>query len=175
MSFIDRKSSFSIGIFALLVSLLLVHSLAWGDDSVKAMKEAVATQPVTTTEPARNLDGEIASARMSVKEDPSNASLHVRLAELLVKKGALDEAMLLFDEALKLNPRAHEAKTGRGIVLARRGNFQEAEAVLKAALILNPNPVRTHYELGLVYEKLGDLEKAVAEFKEGIRKHEQGR
>jgi tetratricopeptide (TPR) repeat protein len=83
--------------------------------------------------------------------------------------------MLSFDQALKLNPHAHDAKTGRGVVLARRGNLQEAEAVLKDALILNPNPVRAHYELGLVYEKLGDREKAIAEFKEGIWKHEQGR
>jgi tetratricopeptide (TPR) repeat protein len=175
MSFIDRTSSFSVGILALLVSPLVAHSPAWGDDSVKAMKEAVATPPATTIEHAGDLDGEILSARMRVKEDPSNASVHVRLAVLLVKKGALDEAMLSFDEALKLNPHAHEAKTGRGVVLARRGNFQEAEAVLKDALILNPNPVRAHYELGLVYEKIGDLEKGVAEFKEGIRKHEQGR
>ncbi len=170
-----KYSLLSVGILALLVSLLFVRSPAWGDDVVKATTEAVATQPATTIEHAGDLDGEIAAARMSVKEDPSNASLRIRLADLLVKTGALDEAMLSFDEALKLNPHAHEAKTGRGIVLARRGNLQEAEAVLKAALILNPNPVRAHYELGLVYEKLGDLEKAVAEFKEGIRKHEQGR
>jgi tetratricopeptide (TPR) repeat protein len=175
MSFIDRKSSFSVGILALLVSLLFVHSLAWGDDSVKAMKEAVATQPATTNEHTGDLEREIATARMRVKEDPSNASVHIKLADLLVKKGALDEAMLSFDEALKLNSHAHEAKTGRGVVLARQGNMQEAEAVLKDALILNPNPVRAHYELGLLYEKLGNLEKAVAEFKEGIRKHEQGR
>lgn len=175
MSFIDRKSSFSAGILVLLASLLFVYSPARGDDRVKATKEAVATRPATTIEHTDDLDGEILSARMRVKQDPSNASVHVRLGDLLVKKGALDDAMLSFDEALKLNPRAHEAKTGRGVVLARQGKLQEAEAVLKDALILNPNPVRAHYELGLVYEKLGDLEKAIAEFKEGIRKHEQGR
>jgi len=83
--------------------------------------------------------------------------------------------MLSFDHALKLNPRSYDAKTGKGVVLARKGNLQEAEETLKDALLLNPSPVRTHYELGLVYEELGDTEKAVAEFKEGIRKHEQGR
>ena len=175
MSFIDRKTSFSVGILALLASLLLMHSLVWADDRATSMKEALATQSAATSEPAGDLEGEIASARMRVKEDPSNASVRVRLGDLLVRKGALDEAMLSFDEALKLNPHAHDAKTGRGIVLARRGNLQEAEAVLKDALILNPNPVWAHYELGLVYEKLGDLEKAIAEFKAGIRKHEQGR
>lgn len=161
---------------AVLVSLLFFHTSAQGDDGMKATKEAVTIQPATTIEHAAgNLDGEIAYARTRVQEDPSNASLHIRLADLLVKKGALNEAMRSFDEALQLNPRAHEAKTGRGGVLARQGNLQEAEAVLKDAVTLNPNPVRTHFELGLVYEKLGDPEKALAEFKEGIRKHEQGR
>jgi cytochrome c-type biogenesis protein CcmH/NrfG len=162
-------------IFAVLVLLLFLHTPAQGDDGVKATKESVATQPATSIEPAGNLDSDIAAARQSVKENPSNASGLVRLADLLVRKGALDEALRLFDEALKLNPRSHDAKTGRGTVLARQGNFQEAEAVLKDALMLNPNPVRTHYELGLVYEKLGDPDKAIAELKEGIRKHEQGR
>jgi Flp pilus assembly protein TadD len=161
--------------FAVLVSLLFLQTSAQGDDGMKTTKEPVATQPATTIEHAGNLDGEIANARMLVKGDPSNASLQIRLADLLVRKGALNEAMSSFDEALKLNPHAHEAKTGRGVVLARQGNLQEAEGVLKDALLLNPNPVRTHYELGLVYEKLGDQEKALAEFKEGIRKHEQGK
>jgi tetratricopeptide (TPR) repeat protein len=160
---------------AIFVSLLLLHAPAQGDDRVKAMKDAAATQPAATAQHADNLDSEIASARLSVREDPSSAADRVRLADLLVRKGALDEAMLSYDEALKLNSRSHDAKTGRGIVLARRGHFQEAEGMLKEALILNPNPVRTHYELGLVYEKLGDLEKALAELKEGLRKHEQGR
>jgi tetratricopeptide (TPR) repeat protein len=152
-----------------------LHTPAQGDDGVKATKESAATRPATSVEHAGNLEGEIANARTRVKEDPSNASLHVRLADLFVRKGALNEAMLSFNEALKLNPHSHEAKTGRGVVLARQGNLQEAEAVLKDSLMLNPNPVRAHFELGLVYEKLGDLEKAMAEFKEGIRKHEQGR
>jgi len=158
-----------------LVSLLFLHSPAQGEDGVKAMTETVATQPSATVERAGDIDREIAAARLGVKEDPSNASRLVRLGELLVKKGSLDDAMLSFDEALKINPRSHDAKTGRGVVLARRGSLQAAESVLREALLLNPNPARTHYELGLVYERLGDLDKALVELKEGIRKHEQGR
>jgi len=104
-----------------------------------------------------------------------DAGARIRQGYLLVEQGALDEALVLFDEALKLNPRSHEAKTGRGIVLARKGNLGDAKRALTDALLLNPNPVRTHYELGLVYEKLGNTEKAVAELKQGISRHEQGR
>jgi tetratricopeptide (TPR) repeat protein len=174
MPLTGRKLPYTLIISALSLAVLLSHSPAGGDEGVKDAKEG-AGAPAMSAERAGKIDEEIAAARASVKAGPAQAPSHVRLGYLLARKGALDEAMLSFDEALKLNPRSHDAQTGKGMVLARKGNLQEAEQVLKDALLLNPNPVRTHYELGLVYEKLGDLEKAVEEFKEGIRKHEQGR
>jgi len=50
----------------------------------------------------------------------------------------------------------------------------EIEA-LRRALVLNPHPVRVHYELGLLYEKQGDFGKAVAEYKEGLKKYQEGK
>jgi len=82
-------------------------------------------------------------------------------------------ALHSFDEALRLNPRAAAAKTGKGAVLSRQGNLREAERLLREALTLNPDPTRTHYELGLIYQKRGDFEQAVTEFKEGIEKYRE--
>ncbi len=174
MTQIVRKSLLGICLPVFLLALLLAQGTAWGVEGAKAPKEA-ASLPAPGTTPAGAIDAEIALARANVKADPANAVLHVRLGYLLVRKGALDDAVRSFDQALKINPRMFDAKTGRGVVLARKGEFKEAERVLQDAMVLNPNPVRTHYELGLVYEKLGDAEKAMAEFKEGIKKHEQGR
>jgi tetratricopeptide (TPR) repeat protein len=172
----DRKSPLNACILSLLAALLLVHAAAWGEESVKGAKECVTIpSAAAAVQTGSNPEDELAAARENVRTNPTNVPYLVRLAYLLVDRGMLDEAMSRFDEALKINPRACDAKTGRGVVLARKGNLKEAEQTLKDALLLNPNPVRTHYELGLVYEKLGDPEKAVAEFKEGIRKHEQGR
>lgn len=170
-----RKSMLVTCASAFLLSLVPVHPPAWGEEGAKGAREVVAAIPAEVPQAAGKVDDEIEKARLGVKAEPANASVHTRLGYLLIGKGALDEAMGSFDEALKLNSRAHEAKTGKGAVLARKGNLKDAEQTLKDALLLNPNPVRTHYELGLVYEKRGDHEKAVAEFKEGIRKHEQGR
>src|SRR6266567_3832284 len=174
MTQIVRKSLLGICLPVFLLALLLAQGTAWGVEGAKAPKEA-ASLPAPGTTPTGAIDAEIALARANVKADPANAVLHVRLGYLLVRKGALDDAVRSFDQALKINPRMFDAKTGRGVVLARKGEFKEAERVLQDAMVLNPNPVRTHYELGLVYEKLGDAEKAMAEFKEGIKKHEQGR
>ena len=157
---------------ALLISVFLSQGPARGEDVVQGTNKSLATRPSGS---ADKIGSELVSAGADVQKDPSNAAARIRLGDLLVQKGALDEALQSYDEALRLNPHAHEAKTGRGVVLARKGDFQDAERALKDALYLNPNPVRTHYELGLVYERLGDLEKAVDEFKEGIKKHIQGR
>lgn len=134
-------------------------------------QQAVSPAPVVE----RSYDKEIHGIREQIAATPSEAILHVRLGYLLLKKGAPDEARLSFAEALKLNPKSHAALTGEGIVQSGKGNLKEAEKTLRAALAQNPDPVRAHYELGVVYEKLGDLDKALLEYKEAIRKHEQGR
>ncbi|HEY6872421.1 MAG TPA: tetratricopeptide repeat protein [Geobacteraceae bacterium] len=175
MAMRDRKVLPEACTLASLAALLL-FACAWGTDAPERGAGATTSNHAPATERAGGkIDNQIARARADIRANPANASCHVRLAYLLVDKGALEEAMKSFDEALKINPRACDAKTGRGVVLARRGRLQEAEQTLQDALLMNPNPVRTHYELGLVYERLGDQEKAVAELKEGIKKHEQGR
>lgn len=120
-------------------------------------------------------DSELAAAKAAVKEEPSNPAAHSRLGNLLLQRGALDEAIGSFDHSLALNRRLVEAKTGKGIALARKGKLAEAEQVLKEALRQNPDPIRVHYELGLVYEKMGDSARACAEFKEGIKNYMRGR
>jgi tetratricopeptide (TPR) repeat protein len=121
------------------------------------------------------VDGELAAAKDAAKAEPDNPAAHARLGSLLLKRGAVDEAMLSFDKSLALNPRLAEAKTGKGIALARKGELAKAEQLLKEALQHNPDPIRIHYELGLIYQQMGDSSRAAAEFKEGIRKHMQGR
>jgi tetratricopeptide (TPR) repeat protein len=122
----------------------------------------------------RDIENSIMSLREEIKAAPSYSG-YSRLGYLLLKKDSIDEAMESFSKALELRSDYHNAKTGKGIVLSRKGDLKAAEAALQDALILNPDPVRTHYELGLVYEKMGEQEKAIAEYKEGIRKFEQGR
>ena len=105
----------------------------------------------------------------------ADAAEHARKGNLLLTQGKFEEAVVSFDRALQLNPHLSAAKTGKGIAFSRKGELVKAEGILKDALLQNPDPIRAHYELGLVYEKMGDLNRATAQYKEGIRKHEQGR
>ena len=140
-----------------------------GTEQKEPALAAVATQR------SGPLEEEIAAVQARVKDGSATVADHIHLGYLLVDKGELDGAMHSFDNALSVNPRSSEAKTGRGVVLARQGHFKEAEDALKDALVLNPDPVKTYYELGLVYGGAGDFEKAISSFKDGIKKYEQGR
>lgn len=120
-------------------------------------------------------DSALAAARAEVKSDPSSAGAHARLGATLLSRSDFDAALSSFDTALKLNPRNAEAKAGKGSVLLHKGELATAEQLLREALAQSPDPVRIHYELGLLYQKKGSFDQAIAEFKEGIRKFQQGR
>lgn len=77
--------------------------------------------------------------------------------------------------AAKENPYSAKAKIDLGLTLVRAGNGADAEKLFREALQDSPDPVRAHYGLGLIYEKQGDFVRSIAEYKEGIRKLQQGR
>ena len=120
-------------------------------------------------------NGEMDAIKKLVQEHPDDAEAFEKLGSLLLRKGELDDAISAFNTSLKINPRMHAAKTGKGFALLKKGNMREAETTLKDALKLNPNPSITYYGLGLLYEEMKDYEKAVINYKEGIKKYKGSR
>jgi cytochrome c-type biogenesis protein CcmH/NrfG len=135
--------------------------------------DAPAKQPQAQSG-ERIIEVEIEALRREMQEKPTDSAASL-LGECLLRKGALNEAMAAFNEALKMNPRSFEARIGKGIVLGRQGQFEKAEAMLRGALILNPKPQRVHHELGLLYETKGDFARAIAEYKEGLKNYQEGK
>src|SRR6185369_11412273 len=110
-------------ILAIAVFCLLQLSLsAWAQDDKagKALDGNNKTSPDTSS-----LNTDIEAARHETVGDQATPAAHARLGYLLLRKGALNEAMDSFEAALRLNPRYHEAQTGKGIVLARKGDLQQ--------------------------------------------------
>jgi Flp pilus assembly protein TadD len=157
------------GIFMIAVTPSLAAPLA---NSLDATPTAPAGE-VESLSGDRKLSAGIEALRIEMKEKPSDATA-LRLGQLLLKNGANGEALLSFDEALKLNPRSVEAKVGKGIALGRRGEYARAEQLLRDALGLNPNPARVHYELGVLFERRGDFAGAVSQYKEGLKRYREG-
>lgn len=155
---------------------ILVYAVM-SPQSVKALENGAVAGAGATAQGVRderNIAAEMEILRKEMKEKPSDSAA-IRLGQLLLGQGALHEALESFDAALKLNPRSFEARVGKGVALGRQGEFVKAEQSLRDALVLNPNPVRVHYELGRLYEKQGDFGKAVSEYKEGLKKYQEGK
>lgn len=157
------------------ISMLFLCFLLW---SLPALAETALSAPTPTEQKTAGIGDtarDLSSAGPAAKGEPADATEHTRKGNLLLKQGQFDAAIRSFDDALTLNPHHTAAKISKGIALSGKGELTKAELVLKDALLHNPDPVNTHYQLGLVYEKMGDWNKASNEYKEGIRKHEQGR
>jgi Flp pilus assembly protein TadD len=157
------------GIFLLAVSSSFAAGQAKGMEAVP-----LAPAGEAKTNPAeRDSSVEIEALRNEMKEKPADSTA-LRLGQLLLIKGDNGEALLSFEEALKLNPRSIEAKVGKGIALGRQGEYGKAEQALREALPLNPNPARVHYELGVLCERSGDFAGAVTEYKAGLKRYQEG-
>ncbi len=161
---------------AALAAILLAATVFLPPLTASAREVTVETSAAgAVAPPGATVDNEITSLKRELAAHHGTLADHTRLGFLLLGKGALDEAMASFDEALAQNSRNPEALTGKGIVLARKGDLPQAERVLREALFLNPDPARTHYELGLVYEKQGNTAAAIKEYQNGISTSQQGK
>ena len=79
---------------------------------------------------------------------------------LLSKTNRSEEAVGLFEEALRKSPNSAKAHFELGRVLLQLERFEAAKTPLLRAVELNPDLPRSHYFLGNVYQRLKKTEKA---------------
>jgi len=85
------------------------------------------------------LDDAAAALKRALELDPSDAALHLVLADLEVRRGegtqsALERALELTGAALALDPRSQEARLDRARYLARLGRGEEARELMARTL-----------------------------------------
>jgi len=99
-----------------------------------------------------------------------------QLAHALEAKGETDQAIALFQDLARLQPKEGRHLGCLGAALQGRGRSQEAKAVLeaaidasRAAIRLKPGRSESHFALGLALGNQGKLDEAIAEFREALR------
>jgi protein O-mannosyl-transferase len=104
----------------------------------------------------------------------NNYVAKTHLADVLVKKGRLNEAISHLREALKISdyPTAHY---NLGYALASKDNWADAIASFRAAIRVRPNYPQAHSNLAVSLSKMGRTEEALAEFREAVRLDENYR
>lgn len=106
--------------------------------------------------------------RDTVAKNPTSWLAHNNLANLLTKRGELEEGMPHYYEALKLNPDFVEAHLNLGIALEVQGELSDALAQYKEVLRIDPTWPDGFYNMGVCLAKMGKVDEAIADYERAI-------
>jgi Flp pilus assembly protein TadD len=81
----------------------------------------------------------------------------------------LDEAIMHFTEALRINPQLADVHNKLGTAFFRRGKLDKAIEHLTESLRIEPHSADSHSKLGIAFFQQGKLDKAVIHFNEALR------
>src|SRR5262249_24985204 len=100
----------------------------------------------------------IRSGKRDPHYDVGSAFVQMNLADALARKGRSDEAMVHYEEAIKLQPNYADAYYNRGNVLFAKGRVDEAIADWETALQIQPNDADAHTGLGNALLRKGSVQ-----------------
>ncbi|GAP95488.1 tetratricopeptide repeat protein [Leptolyngbya sp. NIES-2104] len=95
------------------------------------------------------------------------------LGSLLKDCGDLQNAQVLYQQALKIDPNFAIAHCNLGATLKAMGQFTTAIEHYKSAIALNPNYAEAYQNLGVVLLRLGQVPESLEAFKTAIELHQQ--
>ena len=102
----------------------------------------------------------IADLRETLRLMPDYQPARLRLAELLLKKGDIDESIQLFETLLEAEPDTAWALHGLGQAHASRGDTDAAIVFYEQAVTQYARFGPAHYALGMLYRDKGDTGRA---------------
>ena len=88
----------------------------------------------------------------------------IQEAQKKYEQGKYEEALALFDEAIKENPKNAENYYKKGTIKALLREYNSAIISFDKATQINPNNAKAHYNKGLSHTYLGQYKKALKEF-----------
>jgi predicted Zn-dependent protease len=105
-------------------------------------------------------DRGIAELREELKRQPDHLPALISLADELMKRGDLDEAVILAERAAKNNIHSFVARAIYGKALLEHGDTAAAIRELEIAARLEPSSPQVHFSLASAYAKAGRRDEA---------------
>ena len=99
----------------------------------------------------------------------NNYAANCELGNALMRNGKLDDAVIQFYKALRINPNYEEAHANLGCTLARQGNVSDAIYYYNKALLINPDNAKAHNNLGVLLAGKGKFNDAFYHYQEVLR------
>ena len=88
----------------------------------------------------------------------------VNMANAAIKGNKIQEAIKLFNDALKLNPTSFEVCSKLGLLSFQVGDLDNSINYFKKTLLLNPKSTFGYSNLGLIYSKLNKQDLALENY-----------
>ena len=107
--------------------------------------------------------------RRIIERDPSAVEPHIKLGDLLLRRGDLDGAEKAFRSARELAPDSVDAQNGVARVLLSRSRFEDAAAILAAVLKREPLNVTALGSMGLAMDGLGRSAEAQTHYRQALQ------
>lgn len=119
----------------------------------------------------REFDKGVAEGKRAVDLAPNGADAHDTYAQSLIWADQWNEAIPVFQKAIRLNPIGSSSTifTFLGIAYIRAERFNEAISAFKQALLRSPNNLHAHVMLAATYIAVGREKEARAEAAEVLR------
>lgn len=100
-------------------------------------------------------------AAIGVAKDDITA--HLNLGGLLLDARSFDDAVTIYQDALKHQDQSYEGHLGLAVGLAQLGRLGEAQREARVAVSLGPDKAKARHLLGQIYQKEGRWGEAIAE------------
>ena len=102
--------------------------------------------------------------KAELANDPDHFQATLYLADSHIQMNQFDEAQILLERAVRMEPSAALAHLDLGIVYTEADRKEDALRELTQAGKLTPSDVNVHWRLGRLYRSMGRKEEAKAEF-----------
>jgi len=135
--------------------------------SAPAPARAPAPAPgITAIDQAYPLDYKSVVERLS--SAPDNPALLNELGNILVQHGRLEQAIVQYEKALKLQPDLAVTWNNMGVAQTAHGRMAEGERAYRKAIRLNPAYALAYYNLGANFDQRGKYDQALVYYQRAI-------
>ena len=107
--------------------------------------------------------------RATLATTPNSTMARNNLAQALLDKGQLDEAILLSREVLAAQPNDPVAENNLGFALLDKGQVEESISCFDRAIAARPNDPNPYYNRGRAWLKASRYENAITNFQTAVR------
>ena len=143
---------------AIAVSVL-VYSKLPAKANTEPVHAADAIRMWSTDKPV-DREHELKALESSLKQNPDHAPILIRMAQVSMEMGKTADAVNHLREAVRVDPKNHEARLELGRALFDTGDVDGAIRETEQLLQLDPSNLDGMYNMGAIYGNLGREDQA---------------